>query len=82
MDGGGYKSFYGRTQKETLDKADEFRRSIGAGLAFEADKLTFGEYLYRWLKDDYRGTVREITYARGEHDQTSLLPDLRARAPC
>lgn len=55
------RSFYGKTQAEAMRKRDEARMRL-SGLAFDADTLTFGEYLGRWLKDSVRGSVRETTF--------------------
>ena len=65
--GGKPKSFYGKTQAEALRKRNEFKAAyLGGGLDFDADRITFGEYLWRWLNDSYKSSVRERTYDRAE----------------
>lgn len=64
--GGDPISFYGKTQREAVAKRNEAKTRMGGGTAFDAQRLTFGEYLYRWLETAYRGSVRERTFDRAE----------------
>ena len=65
--GGKPKSFYGKTQAEALRKRNEFKAEyLGGGLDFDAERIAFGEYLWRWLNDSYKASVRERTYDRAE----------------
>jgi integrase len=52
----------GKTRDEVHDKLIEALGNRAQGLVFDADNLTVGEYLGRWLKDSVRGTVRVSTY--------------------
>ena len=70
------KSFYAKTQKEALAKLNKARLYY-TELAFDAEKLTFGEYLYRWLNDSVRGSVKEQTHDAYESKvRLHLVPTL------
>src|SRR5215216_2593700 len=57
-----------RTTKKTKAEADEwlttmkYERNSGTPTNLQADKMTFGEYLDRWLRDVVRGSVARHTY--------------------
>ncbi len=57
-----------RTTKKTKVEADEwlttmkYERNAGMPMNLEADKMTFGEYLDRWLRDVVKGSVARHTY--------------------
>src|SRR5918997_4035972 len=57
-----------RTTKKTKAEADEwltttkYERNAGTPMNLEADKMRFGEYLDRWLRDVVKGSVARHTY--------------------
>lgn len=57
-----------RTTKKTKAEADnwlttkKYERNAGTPMNLEADKMTFGEYLDRWLRDVVKGSVARHTY--------------------
>lgn len=55
------KSAYGKTPTECRANFREAVKKQGHGFAFDAGKLTLGEYMREWL-DSLRGTVREVTW--------------------
>lgn len=60
------RAFYGRTRAEARGKMLEAISQTNGGPAFEAGKLTFGDYLRRWLRDSARGSVKPNTLVRYE----------------
>ena len=60
------KTLYGRTRQEVAAKLAKALAGRENGLAFDAGKMTLGEYLERWLTDSVRGTVRISTFERHE----------------
>ena len=59
------RSFYGKTRKEVAAKLNKAIADRDAGLVFDAENLTVGEYLVRWL-DTVRGTVKDNTWKHHE----------------
>lgn len=55
------RSVYGSNPTECRANFREAVRASGSGFAFEAGKLTLGEFMREWL-DSLRGTVREVTW--------------------
>ncbi len=71
------KAIYGKTRKEAAEKLAKAMADRDGGLIFDAENLTVGEYLNRWLSDSVRGTVRVSTYERHESIiRTHLVPAL------
>lgn len=60
------KTVYGRTYKECQQRLAELMGDAARGLTYDAENLTVGEYLTRWLSDAVRDTVRQRTYERYE----------------
>jgi integrase len=60
------KVIYGKTRAEVAEKLAKAISDRSSGLAFDAGRLTVGEFLDRWLKDSVRDTVRQRTYERHE----------------
>ena len=56
------KSFYGKTQAEALRKRDEAKGRLADGFDFDADRLTLGEYMERWLEGPLKRSVATSTY--------------------
>jgi integrase len=54
----------GKTRDEVRRKLAKAMSDRDSGLVFDADSLTVGEYLDRWLSDSVRGTVRQSTFER------------------
>jgi integrase len=55
----------GKTRAEVAKKLTKAIAERDAGLAFDAEGLTVGEYLTRWL-DTVRGTVKDNTWSGHE----------------
>jgi len=57
-----------RTTKKTKAEADDwltstkYERNAGTPMKLEADRMTFGVYLDRWLRDVVKGSVARHTY--------------------
>jgi integrase len=60
------KALYGKTRQEVAAKLSKALADRESGLTFDADNVTVGDYLARWLADSVRGTVRVSTYERHE----------------
>ena len=56
----------GKTKTQARAALREAKAGRDGGLVFDADALTLGEYLNRWLRDSVRGTVRQRTWERYE----------------
>jgi integrase len=69
------KALYGKTRSEVAAKLSKALADRESGLTFDADNITVGEYLARWLTDSVRGTVRISTFERHEQIiRTHLVP--------
>jgi integrase len=60
------RAVYGKTRKEAAEKLTKAMVDRDGGLVFDAENLTMGEYLDRWLKSAVHGSVRQSTYDRYE----------------
>jgi len=60
------KLLTGKGQREVAQKGKAFLKSIEDGLLPEADKLTVGEWIDRWLTDYIKPTVRIKSYEKYE----------------
>jgi len=60
------KTLYGKTRSEVAAMLSKALADRESGLTFDADNITMGEYLARWLSDSVRGTVRISTFERHE----------------
>jgi integrase len=60
------KALYGKTRSEVAAKLSKALADRESGLTFDADNMTVGEYLARWLSDSVKGTVRISTFERHE----------------
>src|ERR687897_1105471 len=71
------KTLYGKTRREVDEKLTKAKADRDQGLLFDADSLTVGRYLERWLADSVRNTVKAITYETYERlMRLHLLPTL------
>lgn len=57
------KSMYGKTRSEVAEKLTKAMADRDGGLLFDAENMTVGEYLERWLNDSVKGSVRASTHA-------------------
>jgi integrase len=55
-----------KTKTETEQKLRQAMTDADRGLTFDAGTLTLRDYLYRWLNDSVRDTVRDTTFERYE----------------
>ena len=71
------KTLYGKTRREVDEKLTAAKADRDRGLLFDADSLTVGRYLERWLADSVRDTVKAITYETYERlMRLHLVPTL------
>jgi integrase len=71
------KTIYGKTRREVDEKLTAAKADRDRGLLFDADSLTVGRYLERWLADSVRDTVKAITYESYERlMRLHLVPTL------
>lgn len=65
------------TQREVAERLTSLRNAVRAGLSTDASRLTVGEWLHRWLRDEVRTSVRPRTYEGYEGVvRRHLLPQL------
>ena len=57
---------YGKRREDVREKLTKAIADRDGGLIYDADNLTVGEYLDRWLNDSVRDTVRQRTWERYE----------------
>jgi integrase len=70
----------GRTKTEVRDKLKELQRTVDSGLPAPDGRLTVGEFLDRWLRDNLRGTVEDTTADNYEDTvRLHLKPDLGSK---
>ena len=71
------KTVYGKKKSEVARKLTRAIADADGGLVFDAENMTVGEYLERWLEDSVRGTVRQSTYeTTGHMVRPHLVPAL------
>ena len=66
LPGGGRRSFYGRTRRETIQKLEQGSWSLALGLAVSSRNKTVAQFLGEWL---------EITRRRGSASYTGRTCD-------
>jgi integrase len=71
------KTLYGKTRREVDEKLTAAKADRDKGLLFDADSLTVGRYLERWLAVSVRDTVKATTYETYERlMRLHLVPTL------
>ena len=60
------KALYGKTRREVDEKLTKAKADRDTGFVFDADNLTLGNYLDRWINDSVRDSVRQRTWERYE----------------
>jgi len=60
------KYFYGKTRAEVQEKLTAALRNRQLGLPVTSDKITFGQYLERWLEEAARPSLRPRTFVNYE----------------
>jgi integrase len=71
------KSVYGRTKAEVVVKLRKALADRDGGVVFDAENLTLGEYLDRWLEASVRGSVWHTTYRDyAGHVRNHIAPEL------
>lgn len=60
------KAIYGKTRAEVAVKLNKALADRNDGFVFDAENLTLGDYLDRWLVNSVKGSVRRSTYKRYE----------------
>jgi integrase len=61
------KVLYGSTRKEAAERLAKALSDGAAGIVYDDESMTLGEFLDRWLKDCVRGSVRESTFDRDSY---------------
>jgi integrase len=56
------RTVYGKTRAECQGKLEALRAAAVAGTLPSTARLTFGDFLWRWLRDSVRPSVRPRTY--------------------
>src|SRR3989440_12058621 len=62
LEDGKHKQFYGKTQKEALEKLRKAQREQEQGTLATGPQQTVKQFLEYWLEDVYRAKVRLVTY--------------------
>ena len=62
------KYFYGKTRAEVQEKLTAAIRNRQLGLAVTNDKITFGQFVDRWLEESVKPSVRPRTFVRYSGD--------------
>jgi hypothetical protein len=57
------KSLYGKNPSEVAAKIKQFNKDKDAGLIMDADKITFGQWLLRWLETDKKNSLEITSYS-------------------
>jgi integrase len=71
------KSFYGLTQREAREKANQALKDLESGLDLRASTVTVGAFLDAWLESTARERVRPSTYVSYQgHVRHHLKPAL------
>jgi integrase len=60
------KTIYGKTRQEVAAKLAKALSDREGGFTFDAEEITLGNYMARWLDDAVQGTVRRSTFVRYE----------------
>lgn len=56
------KSFYGKTRQEVANKLAEVIQELNTGTFIEPSKITFGEWLDKWLVEYKKSQIKPTTY--------------------
>lgn len=71
------KTIYGRKYKEVVKKLAEARGDAARGIVFDAEGITLGQWLERWLEDAVKPNKAHRTYATHRQQVRShVLPSL------
>ena len=71
------KAFYGKTRKEVQEKLTAALNDINNNTYIEPSKMTVEQWMYIWLKDYKKPSVKPKTYAAYEaHVRNHIVPEL------
>lgn len=71
------KAFYGKTRKEVQEKLTAALNDINNNSYLEPSKMTVKQWMYIWLKDYKKPSVKPKTYAAYEaHVRNHIVPEL------
>ena len=71
------KAFYGKTRKEVQEKLTAALNDINNNTYIEPSKITVEQWMYIWLRDYKKNSVKPKTYAAYEaHIRNHIAPDL------
>ena len=77
------KSFYGKTRQEVANKLAEVIQEVNTGTFIEPSKITFGEWLDKWLVEYKKSQIKPTTYESYEVIiNTHIKPALGNFLPC
>jgi len=58
------RTFYGKTRKEVQEKLDTVKAEVKTGTYIEQNKVTFGDWITRWLELYVKPTVKMSTFSK------------------
>ena len=71
------KAFYGKTRKEVQEKLTAALNDINNNTYIEPSKMTVEQWMYLWLQEYKKNSVKPQTYAAYEaHVRNHIAPDL------
>lgn len=71
------KTFYGKTRREVQEKMDKVKADLQAGTFVESNKITFEQWLNRWLEVYVKPKVKPATFSNYVHlARTHIIPSL------
>jgi integrase len=71
------KSLYGHTKVEVAAKLRKVLADRDGGVYFDAENLSLGEYMHRWLEGSVKGSVWHTTYRDyAGHVRNHIAPEL------
>ena len=71
------KAFYGKTRKEVQEKLTAALNDINNNTYIEPSKMTVEQWMYIWLRDYKKASVKPKTYAAYEaHARNHIIPHL------
>lgn len=70
------RPFYGKTQKEAIEKRKSALREYEKGTLVKSSKTTVGEYLEYWLEEVHKPTIRISSYVKYRKLLKYIIPAL------
>jgi hypothetical protein len=76
------KAIYGKKREDVAAKLEKAIAARDGGVAFDAENLTLGEYLERWLEGSGRNSVKVRTYESYVARKSSMAALITPRTRC